>query len=538
MSRLSNMSIRSKYTLVIMITSSIALLLAIVAFIIYEVYAFHKELVNNVTVLADTVGSNCAAALDFNDIRSAQETLAALDANKHIIAAAVYSKDGTLFAKWERDTQHAFQFSTAPQSGHKFHSNLLGLFRPIERHGNLSGTIFLASDLSALSGRLLRYFGIVGLAYIVSMLTVLALSGTMQRMLSDPILSLARVARRVAQENNYSVRAKKFSNDELGQLTDGFNQMLDQIQARDTALAEARNDLERRVEERTEELKNIHTQLLQTSRQAGMAEVATNVLHNVGNVLNSLNVSTALVAANIRESRSANLGKLVTMMQDNLPTLGHYLTEDPKGKQIPGYLARLHEQLQKDRETVLKEMDALRVHIEHINEIVAMQQNLARVSGVWDILNPVELVEDSLRMNEDALKRHSIKVVRHFAAVPPINTDKHKVLQILINLVTNAQQACIESNRDEKLITVQLKTTPNLLKISIADNGVGIPPDNLTRVFNHGFTTRRNGHGFGLHSGALAARELGGALKVTSNGVGLGATFTLELPISQPHKPC
>jgi signal transduction histidine kinase len=161
-----------------------------------------------------------------------------------------------------------------------------------------------------------------------------------------------------------------------------------------------------------------------------------------------------------------------------------------------------------------------------------MQQNYAKVAGVKEIVNVHNLVEDSLRMNLGALGRHGVEVIRDYQDVPPIIVEKHKILQILINLLRNAKYACDESGRTDKCLTVRVRNGDGTLKISVADNGVGIPPENLTRIFNHGFTTRRNGHGFGLHSGALAAKELGGSLTVHSDGSGKGATFTLELPMT------
>jgi signal transduction histidine kinase len=136
-------------------------------------------------------------------------------------------------------------------------------------------------------------------------------------------------------------------------------------------------------------------------------------------------------------------------------------------------------------------------------------------------------------MNEGSFARHDVNVVRDFSDLPPICTDKHKVLQILVNLVRNAKYACDESGRSDKQMILRATDGNGKVKIAVIDNGVGIPPENLTRIFNHGFTTRKEGHGFGLHSGALAARELGGSLTAFSEGRGLGAVFTLELPVQR-----
>jgi len=148
----------------------------------------------------------------------------------------------------------------------------------------------------------------------------------------------------------------------------------------------------------------------------------------------------------------------------------------------------------------------------------------------------VDLVEDSLRLNAGAFVRHGVTLRREFNEVPPIIVDKHKVLQILVNLVRNAKYACDESGKTEKLITLRIDTAANGVRISVIDNGVGILAENMDRLFTHGFTTRQSGHGFGLHSGALAAQQLGGSLHAESDGLGCGATFILELPCS-PAEP-
>lgn len=284
------------------------------------------------------------------------------------------------------------------------------------------------------------------------------------------------------------------------------------------------------------ELENVHDQLLETSRQAGMAEVATSVLHNVGNVLNSVNISATLVSEGVRKSKADHLGRVVALLDGHAADLGAFLTSDPQGRNLPAYLRQLHERLSQEQAGILREIEALRGNIEHIKEIVAMQQNYARVSGVTERLEVPDLVEDALRMNSSSLSRHDIHVVREFEKVATITADKHKLLQILVNLMRNAKQACDDSGRTDKQLTLRLTNGSNRIRIAVSDNGVGISSENLTRIFAHGFTTKKGGHGFGLHGSALAARELGGSLQVHSDGAGHGATFTLELPVTPGPK--
>jgi signal transduction histidine kinase len=274
--------------------------------------------------------------------------------------------------------------------------------------------------------------------------------------------------------------------------------------------------------------------LLQTSRQAGMAEVATSVLHNVGNVLNSVNVSATLLLDSAKRSNVSYLGKAVALLNEHIADLAPFLANDPKGRQLPGYLTRVSEELGKEQQRAITELESLRQNIEHIKEIVAMQQNYANVSGVVETVKVTDLVEDALRMNAGALARHEIALAREFSEVPMITVDKHKVLQVLVNVIRNAKYACDESGRKDKQIRINVSRRDQWVCVAVTDNGVGIPEENKTRIFNHGFTTRKDGHGFGLHSGALATSELGGTLTAHSDGVGQGATFTLELPLEPP----
>ena len=289
------------------------------------------------------------------------------------------------------------------------------------------------------------------------------------------------------------------------------------------------------IKEAEARLEEAHQKLVETSRQAGMAEVATGVLHNVGNVLNSVNVSAILLADRLKGSKAPNVAKAAALMREHAGDLGEFLTLDAKGRRLPGYLEQLAECLVEEQTSLLKELASLTHNVEHIKNIVAMQQSYARVAGVSETVQPADLVEDALRINAAALTRHEIQILRDYdPRVPKMTVDKHKVLQILINLIRNAKYACDELNGPDKRLRVRIANGDGRVRISITDNGVGIPPENLTRIFSLGFTTRKSGHGFGLHSGALAAKELGGALLAHSDGPGQGATFTLELPLL-PH---
>jgi PAS domain S-box-containing protein len=284
------------------------------------------------------------------------------------------------------------------------------------------------------------------------------------------------------------------------------------------------------------DLEKAHKELVDASRSAGMAEVATGVLHNVGNVLNSLNVSSSVIASGLKMSKAESLRKVGVLLRDHQSDLKSFLTHDPKGKRVPEFIASLSRHAVEERERLLQEVTALQNNIDHIKDIVSMQQTYATMVGVVETLDPIMLMEDSLRMNAGALIRHEVRVVREFQTVPPILGEKAKILQILVNLIRNAKYACDETGQPDKVLTLRIASAPTTgrTQLIVTDNGVGIAPGNLTRIFGHGFTTRSNGHGFGLHSSANAAREMKGTLTVHSDGPGRGATFTLELPLAPP----
>jgi len=283
------------------------------------------------------------------------------------------------------------------------------------------------------------------------------------------------------------------------------------------------------------DLANTYKNLVEASRMAGMAEVATGVLHNVGNVLNSLNVSSRVIATGVRQSKAESLARLSTLLGEHTADLGDFLTHDPKGRRVPEFLATLAQHSLAERDRLLEEIASMQKNIDHIKEIVAMQQGYARVAGVIETLDAASLFADARNMNAASLSRHDVNVVEEFQPVPPVTVEKGKVLQILTNLIRNAMFACDDAHQDvagEKTITLRIEPAPDhRVRLIVRDNGVGIPPENLIRIFSHGFTTRAEGHGFGLHSSAVAAKEMQGSLTVFSQGPGQGATFTLELPV-------
>ncbi len=282
-----------------------------------------------------------------------------------------------------------------------------------------------------------------------------------------------------------------------------------------------------------DEFAQLSAQLVAASRQAGMAEIATGVLHNVGNVLNSVNLSASLILDRIAQSKVARLAQAVELLRAHPDDLAAFLTTDPRGKLLPQFFEAVAKELGQEQVALRQEAQSLLENVDHVKQIVAMQQSYVTVSGTRETLVVSELLDDALRMSNASLESRQIELVREFAEVPRVVADRHKALQILVNLLTNARQA-LESRPADRRIVLRIRPGDHCVRIEVVDNGAGIAAENLTKIFRHGFTTKKTGHGFGLHSCANAAKEMGGSLGAHSDGPGSGATFALELPLSVP----
>jgi len=290
-------------------------------------------------------------------------------------------------------------------------------------------------------------------------------------------------------------------------------------------------------------LEKARQSLAEASRAAGRAEVATGVLHNVGNVLNSLNVSATVIAGTLRQSKIASLLRVTELLRQQPGPLADFLRRDPKGRLVPNFLVSLDRQLAEERALVFAELRSLRANLDHIRELVLSQQQAADGEASQP-QSAKTLLEDALRMNAATLVQDGIFLVKRYEPVPPVLAQRGKVLQILTNLIRNAHEAVNASSARQKQISLTITAgepgrvegspphpaAAGGVRITVSDNGVGIPAETLARLFARGFTTRSDGHGFGLHTSAQAAREMGGSLTATSSGLNQGAAFTLALP--------
>ncbi len=555
MKRLRDSSIRAKLNLLGTMTAGIALILACVMFVMNDVSATKHAMVQHLNTLAEVLGGNCIAALTFNDAKAANDVLASLRFEPTIHFAVVYDRHGRPFATYnteEREISTSFSEAVG-QQGHVFRRDgTLQIVASVLDNNEEIGTVVLNAGMAQVDARFHRQMLTAVGVLIVSLLLSYLLSSRLQKFVSLPIMNLATTAERISQSRDFSIRVVKVADDEIGSLYTAFNRMLEQIEAGELELKRSHEGLEHRVQERTgqlseanvilsreiverkraeEELHALQSEHLDAVRRAGMAEIATSVLHNVGNVLNSVNVSASIISDRLRKSGVADLKSASDLLNRHLDDPGAFVSSDPQGKHLPQFLTQLSQKMSSDEQLILNEIKSLSGDIDHIKGIVSLQQSYTGVSGIGDKLSLADLLDDAIRINSQSVTRHKIDVIREYEVLPPVVTEKQKVLQILVNLMSNAKYAVIAADEVTRRITVRMKqVATDRVRIEVIDNGVGIPRENLTRIFSHGFTTRKDGHGFGLHSAANLARELGGSLTVQSEGVGKGATFVLELP--------
>lgn len=290
------------------------------------------------------------------------------------------------------------------------------------------------------------------------------------------------------------------------------------------------SDITQRKREAAERAR-LNQELIAASRHAGMADVATGVLHNIGNVLTSVNVSLEFVSDRLGKSTIPNICQAGGLVREHLDDFSDYVQNNERGKHLPDFLALATEKLAGDYDAIKTEIEGLRTNVEHMKEVVAMQQTYAKQRPIRQRIAISKVVHDSVNAVGFATEKQGIKLELELRYSGDLVTDKHTVIQILVNLLMNAKQAVSNVEGQNPCVRIITDVTDDsVVTISVCDNGIGIASDQLPRIFEHGFTTKDNGHGFGLHSSANAAKSLSGKLRASSDGPGQGATFTLELP--------
>ncbi len=588
---LSHLSIKARLIVLAVYSVVSALVVTGVVLLFYNISNLRSSTVEQLQLQARMLGFNSTGALAFQDAEAATQLLSSLRTFPSVESAWLYDEQGTVLATYPADLKDRVSLSGLP---HEFHSDGYLLIRhPVRDQGTKVGDLVLRSNLDGFYSGVRDNALLLAGVMLFSLCLSVFLSLRIQTAISEPIAKLVRVARKVT-EQDYSARVQWNSPNEFGRLCTTFDQMLDVIERSEEELQTANLKLEDRVERRTAQLteeiqerqkvlveleaankaaeaanaeiedrvrlrtkqlesarnqlekefeehrktqierEELYVELANASRQAGMAEVATGVLHNAGNVLNSVNVSANLLTERASNNRVGSLVKAADVIAEHEHDLATFLTEDKRGKHFSRLLKELAANLASERDEQINELRELTDNLAHVKEIINMQQAFASVRGTTESVDLRAIIDDALKINDTALFRHSVDVVCEFDDIPAtVVTERHKILQILVNLITNAKQAFTDLPRENRQITIRVQTVGEQVEIQICDNGVGISEENIARIFTHGFTTKAEGHGFGLHSCALSAQELGGTLSVKSAGHHQGATFKLRIPINK-----
>ena len=528
-----DISIKRKLTLIIMLTSTFALLLACMAFVMYDLIAFRHAMARELSILAEIIGANSTAALSFDHQRAAEEILAALSAEQHIVSACIYAQDGRVFAKYHRgEVNKGFSPPGLREDGHYFGDDHLVLFQRIMLKDEKIGTVYIQADIQELYSRLKRYVGIGAILMLASSFLAFLLSSKLQQVVSKPILLLAQTARVVSVEKNYSVRATKHSQDEVGLLIEAFNEMLTQIQERDTALQEARDSLEERVKERTEELEEVNqqlkqnqAQLVQSEKMAGLGLLAAGVAHEINNPVGYV---------------MSNLGILTEYVEIFKQLLIKYnilaeAVQAGNGTDQQETLDRIEEiRQEEDLDYLLEDVDQLLSEsaegTQRVKEIVEGLRNFARVDET-DLKEADinEGIESTLKVIWNELK-YKCEIHKQLGEIPPIRCYPRQLNQVFMNLLVNAAQAIPERGE----IQIETEATDTHIVIRISDTGIGIPLEDISKLFDPFFTTKQVGKGTGLglsiSHGIIQKHK--GTIEVESE-VGKGTMFTIRLPIEE-----
>lgn len=499
---LRHVQIRQKLVLIIMLATGLALLLAGIVLIGFEALRFRSDLVSDLRTLADVVAQNSTAALSFDDPEDAGQTLASLRARPSIVAAAIYDEEGRLFAQFTRPGARAEPPARPEADGTRFEEGSVSTFRPVYQENEQIGTVWVRSDLREMYERLTLQAATVGAVFLVAGLAALALSSTLQRVISRPILHLADTARAVSERRDYSIRAGKQSEDELGRLVDAFNDMLDQIQQRDTSLRHAKEDLEERVRERTLELRQ---ELAERLRAESELARSNEELQQSNKELDDF---AYIASHDLKEPLRG------------IHNFSSFLLED--------YADRLDEEGRAKLETLTR----LTRRMETLIDSLLHFSRLGRVDLAIDRVDLNQVVEEVLENLGITLRQSGVEV-RIPRPLPRVRADRARVGEIFHNLVVNAMRY---NDKERKWIEIGFldaeEGRPPVFYVR--DNGIGIPEKHFESVFRifkrlHARDRYGGGTGAGLTIVKKIVERHSGKIWVESTpGEGTTFYFTLE----------
>ena len=523
-----------RHVLVFAIGMSGAVLVCVGAILfVHHLGQARDRLVDTLQSTARMIAANSSVALAFGNTEEATDVLSSLRHNPLLVSAVLYDLQGRPFVSYGRPLEHV------PEPLDPASAVMVDVINKNETYGRL---LIVTDNRAELRRTAFTWAAVYGFAFVLTAILGLFLVRRFERAVAAPIVKLALTAEDVTTRRDYSVRADVRGPAEVAALAEAFNTMLLEVGRRDETLARQLIALDQEVRDRKaaqETLKENTREMLRLSHEAGMAEVAAGVLHNIGNALNSINVSAELLADHLRTRASVAIVAIRDFFRAPPPKAAAVFDAHPDGPALRDFAAAYADHATDHLAKADEELSALRTGVAHLKEIVARQQTLAKAPRRSETFDLTEAIQEALLIDktDGHASTAALRIVRTADGEAPHNVyaDRSAVVQILINLCANARAAVGAAPPSDPLLHIHIGApTDTHLTVAVADNGVGIPADQLLSIFSYGFTTKSGGHGFGLHNAANTARLLGGALRVRSDGPGRGAVFTLELPRHPP----
>ena len=564
-------SIRSQILRLVLGSVFVTLVLALC----YTGFEFHDTIrsarVREATATALLLSENATVTVSFSDPSGATGDLESLSVMPSAKGAVVLDEEGNYASRYgvfdEENCPHdATRYRNINELHTEFHGSFLHVAIPLQEGDERLGVLVTVTDTSDIQTRF--YSTITSLLLVSGVLIaiVLIIAVRLVNNLVGPILDLTNVAREVSVSQDYSLRVNTHGEGETRTLCRQFNDMLSHIESSNVQvkltkeeLYHVNESLERRVVDRTRaleaannrlteentkreealmELTKVQSQLVESSRAAGMAEIANGVLHNIGNVLNSVKVSASMATTKISGLKITPISRTASLLKEKKQTMGDEWVTFDGLEYVPDLLDELGKSLEASQTATVEELRELDQNIKFIEEILRSQQNHARSPGVKERVQADEIFDTSLKLVSSGKRFAGMDVTRDYQFCDEVPLDKNRVMQILSNFIKTGFEAMDRTPPDQIVLHLSIsQPKPDWVRFSVKDNGHGIPPERLSNLFTYGFTTKKTGHGFGLHSAACAAREMGGEIHIESEGEKMGATFSLDLPLLPVESP-
>lgn len=553
-------SIRHEILMLLCASSVAAILFVVAVILVRDFFSKRESKARQFTSVAGVMAENLTVAVSFRESDVAAELLQSLASESSISSALAIDEDGLVVASYgdvrELTQQIILQRNNGDllhQQASRYDGDTLTVQTPIVEFGEAIGSLHITADTSNLWLELSRFARDTSLTCVVVLFITVAASRHMLKSITEPILALADTAREVSEQEDYAIRVTHPARGEVAVLRDQFNLMLSRLESSSWQVTFTQKELlrnnqllEQRVAERTQELadevekskeayaelQNLQGQLTETARSAGMAEIANGVLHNIGNVLNSVNVAAQLSLENVRSLPINKLDRVALLLQEKKQELGPDWTNFEGMAALPDLLLQLANALNSQRESVSRDLRQLEEHIEFVKQIVQSQQSFSRQGGMLEEISAPEVFETACKFVASGNGHADVRIQRQFDFNGQLRTDKGKLLQILSNYIKNGLEAVRDAGQSEPtLVLATRRIRDDMIEFSVTDNGLGIDAADIDSIFRHGFTTKSDGHGFGLHSAACAAKEMHGGVAVHSDGPGRGARFCVRVPL-------